>query len=87
MKDQYGTLNIEKLIERIKLCYIHNPKSQINFGPGGSGIGTFMIFDSCTSLYVAVQRGICTTVCCTFATKLSARKRNQIPKNIHLLAF
>ncbi len=84
-KDMYGRLNVNKLIERIKLCYVNNPGKMINFDAGGAGIGSFMIFDSCMSFYVAVDAGLSTTLCCTFPLGMSAKQRDEVPKNIHII--
>lgn len=84
-RDLYGSLNTQHLIKRIKKCYENNPGEAMNFGPGGAGIGTFLIFDSCISLYIAVDSGISTTICCAFPLKVSATKRSQIPKNLHII--
>ncbi len=83
-KDYYGRLNVRKLIARIQLCYQNNPGQQINYGPGGAGIGSFMIFDSCVSLYVAVDANKSTTLCCVFPLNMAARQRHLVPKNLHI---
>ena len=84
-QDLFGSLNVDSMMKRIRRCYQSNPRSQISFGIGGAGIGSFMMFDSCTSMYVAVDRGVSTTICCTFPVAMSAKKRSAIPKNIHIL--
>lgn len=83
--DYYGRLNVRKLIERIKLCYVNNPSSMINYEAGGAGIGSYLIFDTCMSYYVAVDPEVATTICCAFPVNMSAVERNQIPKNIHII--
>ena len=84
-RDQYGTLNPDKLIDRIKRCYESNPGEVMNFGQGGAGIGSFLIFDSCVSMYIAVDAGQSTTICCAFPLGLSATKRSLVPKNLHVV--
>ncbi len=83
--DFYGRLNTAKLMERIKFCYVNNPGEVINFNVGGAGIGSYMIFDACMSYYVAVDPGVSSTVCCTFPLNMSAKQRNDLPKNIHII--
>lgn len=83
--DFYGRLNITKLIERIKMCYVNNPGEMINYEKGGAGIGSYMIFDSCMSYYVAVDPGVTTTLCCAFPINMSAKERNEVPKNVHII--
>ncbi len=83
-KDFYGRLNARKIIARIQLCYQNNPGQLINYGPGGAGIGSFMIFDACVSLYIAVDPNNSTTICCAFPLNMAARQRNLVPKNLHI---
>jgi hypothetical protein len=83
--DYYGRLNIKKLIERIQQCYVNGPRQMMNFGPGGAGIGSFMIFDSCISFYLAVNPGKSTTVGCAFPIKMSTQERYSVPKNLHVI--
>ena len=83
-KDFYGRLNVRKIIARIQLCYQSNPGQIINYGPGGAGIGSFIIFDSCISLYIAVEPNQSTTICCAFPISMAARQRNLVPKNLHV---
>jgi hypothetical protein len=85
VRDFYGRLNTAKLIQRIQGCYENNLCDQISYNDGGAGIGSFMVFDSCAGMYIAVDKGRSTTICCSFPVGLSASKRSAIPKNIHLL--
>ncbi|MGZ5280306.1 MAG: hypothetical protein ACXWC9_10205, partial [Pseudobdellovibrionaceae bacterium] len=84
-RDSYGSLNVDSLIIRIKTCYESNVSEMINFGEGGAGIGSFLMFNSCASMYIGVDSGLSTTVCCSFPFKLSATSRSEMPKNIHLI--
>ncbi len=83
-KDLYGSLNVEKLLSRIKSCYDSNISKVINYGTGGAGIGAYLIFASSCSLYLNVSKGKHTLICCSFAYKLNATSRSQIPKNLHI---
>jgi hypothetical protein len=83
-RDFYGRLNVKKIAARIQLCYQNNPSQLINYGPGGAGIGSYMVFDSCVSMYIAVEANKSTTICCVFPTHMSARKRHILPKNLHI---
>lgn len=84
-RDSYGSLNIPELIRRIKGCYENNVGEMINFGEGGAGIGSFLMFNSCASMYIGVDSGYSTTIACSFPFNLSASKRSEMPKNIHLI--
>lgn len=87
VRDLYGMLNTASLIQRIRQCYETNLRDQISYSPGGAGIGSFMIFDSCVGMYVAVDRGRSTTICCSIPINMSANKRSSVPKNIHILTI
>jgi hypothetical protein len=84
-RDAYGSLNVAKLINRIKACYETNVSDMINFGAGGAGIGSFLMFNSCASMYIGVDSDCSTTICCSFPYKLAASRRSEMPKNIHLI--
>lgn len=84
-RDSYGSLNINELVRRIKGCYENNISEMINYGEGGAGIGSFLMFNSCASMYIGVDSGYSTTICCSFPFNLSATKRSEMPKNIHLI--
>jgi hypothetical protein len=87
VRDHYGMLNTNQLLERIRSCYEQNIKDLISYKEGGAGIGSFMIFDSCSTMYVAVQKAVATVVCCSFPVGMGASKRRSLPKNVHLLSF
>lgn len=82
--DQFGTLNVQKLLSKIKKCYENDLSAVINYSSGGAGIGAFMIFESSASVYIAVRQGIQTLICCSFAYKLNSVSRTQLPKNLHI---
>ena len=81
--DPYGTLNLLRLFQRILDCYTSGVAQNINMGQGGAGIGSFMVFNACSSYFAAVKGGHLTVVCCILPLTLSGRKRAVLPKNIH----
>jgi len=85
-RDPYGTLNIDKLLTRVKSCYDNSVAANMNMtGSGGAGIGSFMVFNSAASYYVAVSEGKYTIVCCVLPMKMSNRARQELPKNLHFI--
>ncbi len=84
-RDAYGSLHVESLINRIRNCYENQVADMINFGEGGAGIGSFLMFNSCASMYIGVDTGASTTICFSFPLKLSAADRSEMPKNIHVI--
>jgi hypothetical protein len=84
--DPYGTLNLNKMLGRIKDCYDSGVSANIRMaGSGGAGIGSFMVFNSAASYYVDVAVGKHTMVCCTLPIKMSNRARQEMPKNLHFI--
>lgn len=84
-QDPFGSLKIEKLLNRILKCYQDGVASTMRIdGSGGAGIGSFMVYNTAASYYVGVQPGHSTTVCCSLPINMSGKKRGQIPKNIHI---
>lgn len=83
-QDLYGTLQPRALLKRIEDCYRQGTESMINWGPGGAGIGSFLIFNCCVGLYIATEPGKRTVVCCAFPLNHKSRRRDELPKNLHV---
>lgn len=82
-QDPYGSLGIERYLSKIQTAYEKGPAAAINFGPGGAGIGSYIIFNAGASLYVGVQPNKATIVCCVIPLGLSNRMRMGLAKHIH----
>jgi hypothetical protein len=83
--DPYGKLHTKRLLERIKRCYDAGVASTMNLtAHGGAGIGSFMVYNSSSSYFIAVDEGSNTTVCAALPLKMSSRARQELPKNIHI---
>jgi hypothetical protein len=85
-RDSYGTLNPEKMLTRVRNCYVSGVAANINMsGGGGAGIGSYMIFNSSISFFVAVHAGKNTVVGCVLPLKGSSRAREAMLKNLHYI--
>lgn len=82
-RDPYGTLQLDSLVKKIRKVYKDGVGQSINMGPGGAGIGSYLVFNTGTSYYVGVIEGQATVVCFSVPLKMSSRKREQMPKNVH----
>jgi hypothetical protein len=82
--DHYGTLNPNHIIKLIMDCYEKGVRDALNFGPGGAGLGTFLVYQSALSFYVGVTQNQKTVVCCSFSLEKRAKVRAQLPKNLHI---
>ena len=82
-KDPFGTLQLKPLLTKIQNCYRDGVAESMNLGPGGAGIGSFLVFNTGSSYYVAIVKGEATVVSISVPINISARKRSQLPKNLH----
>lgn len=85
--DYYGSLDTQQLMARLRHCFKTGAGKAINFGSGGAGIGTFLIFDLSVSFYIVVIPEHRTFVGCVLPLIKSLKKKDGMPKNIHLLAI
>jgi hypothetical protein len=81
--DPYGSLDLKRYLNKINATYSRGPAAAINYGPGGAGIGSYIIFNAGSSLYFGVWPGRATIICCVIPLGLSNRKRIQLPKHLH----
>jgi hypothetical protein len=81
--DPYGSLDLKRYLNKIKATYVRGPAATMNFGPGGAGIGSYIIFNAGASLYFGVWPGHATVLCCVIPLGISNRKRMQLPKHLH----
>ena len=82
--DHYGSLNVPRLLGRVRKCYETGVAEMINYSIGGAGVGSYLILEKSTSVYLGVQKGKRTTICCAFPLIHNSVKRAQMPKNLHL---
>lgn len=84
-EDEFGSLDIDRYISVLFKCYEVGIRAAINLGPGGAGIGCFMIFESCMSMILGVKPGHKTVVACVFALGKGARARQELSKSFHYI--
>lgn len=82
-EDPFGSLNLLNYLKSIKATYTRGPAATMNFGPGGAGIGSYIIFNAGASLYFGVWPGRATILCCVVPLGMSNRQRIQMPKHLH----
>ena len=83
-RDDYGALDVTGLLERIRKCFAYGLAPMMNFGKGGAGVGTYMLFRAALSLYVAVNEGRQTMICVTLPMRGGQRQRESMSKNLHI---
>lgn len=84
-EDPFGSLNLKNYLSRILRCYEQGVSESINFGTGGAGIGSYIIFEAGTSSYIGVCPGRKTLVGCVVPYKMSGRRRGELPKHLHVI--
>jgi len=80
--DPYGTLKVDEYLRKILNCYKNGVGESINYGAGGAGIGSYIVFDSSSSMIVGVKSKQKTIVGCKFPKNLSSKKRKTSSKNL-----
>lgn len=83
--DPYGSLNLKSYLEKVLSTYEVGADYSMNFGAGGAGIGSFIIFNSASSIYFGVRPGKETLVSCVFPLHISGKKRVMLPKHLHCI--
>lgn len=82
--DQYGSLDLNALLERIYKCYDQGAEEVMDkTGKGGAGLGVFLVFDGSSSLYSLVKPGKFTLMANTIPLGLSRKKKQMIQKSLH----
>lgn len=82
-EDPYGSLNLNGYLSKIKATYERGAAATMNFGSGGAGIGSYIIFNTGASLFVGVKQGRATIIACLLPLGFSNRKRALLPKHLH----
>jgi len=83
VEDKFGSLSIQNYLTGIVRCYTSGVKDSINFGQGGAGIGSYIIFNAGSSLYYGVIPGQTTLLACVVPYRMSRRSREGLPKHLH----
>jgi hypothetical protein len=82
-RNPFGSLQLKPLLNKMQKCYGDGVGESINMGPGGAGIGSFLVFNTGSSYYVAIVKGEATVLSISVPINMSARKRGELPKNLH----
>lgn len=83
-RDPYGSLDVKQFLTRVFDCCQTGISANMRMGNGGAGIGSFMVFNAGSSLYLGVCRGVMTVVAVSIHWKWSGRKRSEALKNVHV---
>lgn len=82
--DRFGSLQPDRVLERLKNCAQKGPGESINFDDRGTaGIGCFMVFNACVSFYMGVRENKETQFCAVFSLNEPTKLREARSKNLH----
>lgn len=76
--DPYGSLRVNKFIDRVKAVYRQGPRDAINWGEGGAGLGSTILVEKCSRIFMGVDQGKKTVVSCAIPIKLNLRQQLQM---------
>ena len=85
--DSFGLLDIPTLVNKLFGCFDVGVAGSIQHGNAGAGIGTFLILNSATNLYIGVEKNNKTMVLCSFPLGMRTKNIQELPKNLHLLTL
>ena len=86
-EDPYGSVSLGEALEPIDLCYKKGLGTVMRMdGDAGTSIGCHMIFEQCSSFFLAIKPGQKTVFGATILLGLPTRFLHEIPKNVHLIA-
>ncbi len=83
--DDYGSMNINKFLNKILNAFTIGTANAINYGVGGAGLGSSIIFESAEVLYIAVLPKRITRVTVLTPIKIRAKDREFEQKSIHII--
>jgi len=84
--DNYGSLNSQKFLRRLREIYKEGAGQVINLrNEGGAGIGCSLMFENASSIILGVIPGVQTLVSCVIPLGLNNRQRAEIKKSLHLV--
>lgn len=84
-EDPYGSLQIPTVLKKIQKCCEQGVAQSINHGPGGAGIGSYMIFRSSQVYSIFVDPGKTTVVSAIMPLGLRASELEKVPRSLHLV--
>lgn len=83
-QDPFGNMDTRAVVDRIGTCFEKGVGQSMNMGPGGAGIGIFMLYNVATTLILGVKEGKRTVSSCLLPLGINLRNKELLPKNIHL---
>jgi hypothetical protein len=83
--DDYGSMNLNKFLNKILNTHTIGTADSINYGAGGAGLGSSIIFSSAETLFIAILPKRITRVTILTPIKVRAKDREIEQKSIHII--
>lgn len=83
--DDYGSLDSKKFLKKIESALALGLDKSINFGKGGAGIGSSLIFGNCDSLFLGVHANRKTRVSVIMPFNVPERKFEGLQRSINII--
>lgn len=85
--DSYGRLVIPQLLDKIRFCFERGVAGAIQQGDCGAGIGSFLIFNNCSSYYIGVEAGKRTVVGVGFQHTPRSSDKAALSKHLNFVSI
>lgn len=85
--DTFGRLEIPYLLSKIHFCFEKGVAGAIQQGDSGAGIGSFLIFNNCSSYYIGVEPGKRTIVGVSFQTAPRSPDKTVLSKHLNFVCI
>lgn len=85
--DTYGRLVIPQLLDKIHFCFQRGVAGAIQQGDAGAGIGSFLIFNNCSSYYIGVEPGKRTVVGVGFQYSPRSPDKESLSKHLNFVSI
>jgi hypothetical protein len=83
-EDPFGSLNLSAVFNRYQKCFEQGIGQSMNMGPGGAGIGLFMLYNLSVSMVFCVQHQRSSFLGCFLPLGKSLKQKDTFGKCIHI---
>lgn len=83
--DYAGSLSFNKFLKKIESTTELGYRESINFGRGGAGIGTSIIYNNAESIYLSCKQGVVSRVSAVVPFNKKESDLEQMQKSIHVI--
>lgn len=85
--DPFGSLDVDYLLQRLKIVFDKGAGQSINFGEGGAGLGCFILLENSVQMTIAVRAKKMTFFSCLVPRWSSRKDRVLNSKSLHVVRY